>query len=147
MCERYLDLVEPQDQLRVAREGSQHQRWQLAGREGLSIETFELLAHDPDAHVRASLLVDNYETPEHVVEHLAAESNEFAELARYHPNASCERLDTGVLRDHILTTIHRYLDRKGATPDQRREVYRAMQDERSTETLGAVWRRISADAR
>lgn len=147
MCERYLDPVEPQDQLRVARTGDQNERWRLAGREDLSVQAFELLARDPDPQVRGSLLFDNYRTPPHLVEQLAAESAEFAELARYHPNASIERLESGILGRHIQTTIHSYLDRKGATPDQRRKVYRAMQDERSTETLGAIWRRISADAR
>ena len=140
---RYRAHVDRGEQLRVARDGDQKERWHLAGLERLHPETFELLARDPDAGVRASLLLDNYRTPEHLVEQLAAESDEFAELARYHPNASCERMETGILGRHIPTAIQSYLDRNGATSDQRRELLAARNDDRRDETLGSVWERIS----
>jgi hypothetical protein len=127
----------------IVKTGSPSERWQLAGREDLSLEVYEALARDQDVSV-IEALVFNYATPTSVLSKLATTHPDLVHDIRLNPNAPSEMKETAPIGSHIPTSIERYLNDQRATVAQRQqlqEVYDASPHPGGS-PLGEVWRQV-----
>lgn len=140
-------VLDPEEALRIAREGDPAQRGALATNQNIDRAAMEALVVDPDRTVAEGLL-HNYELPRDVLsvlrERFLDDSNLCA-MADGHPNAPTAAKLQASMDSLTWLAIDRFLDEVAATESERSQLDRISLSRPRT-TLGEAWASIRPQA-
>ena len=138
----YLPVIDLDPLRRAILDGSEYERWQLAGREDLPDWAYRLLFQKRDTSVLASL-TQNASCPPDVLDDIArSEIEDLSTYARLNPNAWPNTKDPSPLGRHSTRSVDLYLIGRGATQTQRlafASIHRQSTPD-STLTVEGAWR-------
>lgn len=108
--------------------GTEHDRWQLAGQEGLPAFAYKMLFERGEPSVVSSL-AQNPKCPREVLEDIVREASEdLAAQARLNPNASPSIKDPSPAGQHSTRSVDHYLTDRDATIEQRQAFARKQRE-------------------
>lgn len=133
------------DALRRVREGTEQDRWTLAGAAGYPGEVYRALLTVGEKSVLASLAMNSACPPDVIEEITRRGDSALADFARLNPNAWADTKDPSPLGRQSAYSVDRYLQDRNATMPQR-ERFASWYKECPLEggpSVGEVWRSIA----
>lgn len=102
---------------KIARSGTHHEKWDLAGRDDLSPEVIAILAQDSDPSIRESI-ASNHLTSTSVLASLVSQHPDQIPVASIHENAPATLKDLAPIHWQTDGSIYQYLKDKEATEEE-----------------------------